>query len=49
MDIQFDPALKEILLRETGNPLGAEILPEQDIEIPVVIRLHKNMDLISKK
>ncbi|MDX1417961.1 MAG: S8 family peptidase, partial [Candidatus Promineifilaceae bacterium] len=39
--IQFDPALKEILLRRTGDPLGeaAEKAAHED-EIPVVARLN---------
>jgi predicted acylesterase/phospholipase RssA/subtilisin family serine protease len=38
---QFDPALKEILRRETGHPLGESMTEQQGQQtIPVVARLH---------
>src|SRR5215472_14493916 len=38
--IQFDPALKQLLLRRTGTPLG-EGLPQEDalVEVPVLAKL----------
>jgi subtilisin family serine protease len=39
--IQFDPALKELLLRKTGDPYGESLDPEAPAEqVPVLVRLH---------
>src|SRR5947209_5454986 len=38
--LQFDPALKQILLRETGDPLGTVVSEEiAELEVPVIARL----------
>jgi len=47
VDIQFDPALKELLLWETGDPLGEKNLPHHDKIIPVVIRLRNAQESIN--
>lgn len=38
---QFDPALKELLLRHSGSHLGESLGPGEGPEIPVVIRLRR--------
>ncbi|MEW8492463.1 MAG: S8 family serine peptidase [Candidatus Thiodiazotropha taylori] len=46
--IQFDPNLKELLLRRTGDHLGSEIKEEiVEQQVPVVIRLHDINELVS--
>jgi predicted acylesterase/phospholipase RssA len=49
MEPQFDPALKEMLRRETGHPLGETMTPQQgERKIPVVARLRSEQVAIAE-